>query len=98
MSIYHRDIQTLALRANANIELQHAVARIDARDVADGIVDMVAVQTALERAANAYTTGNLTECVEALCEAYDQELDHGAAPATDFLASQMLDAREEDNA
>ena len=146
MSIYHRDIETLKLRANANVshddaaemfgcygwhtstkrgdvclqvvdtawledgktedeivELLLANGSVSDRDAAEEIAakavsvwaDMVAVEKALERAVIAYCDGNLEACVQALCDAYDQEVDHGDAPATNYLAQGLLERVEE---
>lgn len=145
MSIYHNGIETLKLRANANVchddaaemfgcygwhvstdsgdfsiqvvdtewledgkteaeivELILAESRVDDRDVAVDIAekavrvwrDMVAVERALERAANAYMAGDLAACVEALRDAGNMESDHGDDPSTDGLAAQLLEEVE----
>lgn len=95
MSIYHRDIETLKLRANTNVDADLNAAKAIAAKTVSVWADMVAVEKALERAAQAYRDGNLSACVQAMCEAYDQEVDHGYAPATNYLAQGLLEEVEE---
>lgn len=95
MSIYHRDIQELRLRAGANVNADLGAAKAIAAKTVSDQEDMAAVQAALEQSAQAYVAGDIAECAKALCDAYDHEVDHGDAPATNYLAQGLLERVEE---